>query len=729
AIIFGVIGVIIIAAAITLFIKFPINKTDKVVETAAVEESAVEEPSAEESEEKVVETGIDWFQTENIQPIISFQPKQSKELADNRIGADIGNWDWVEGGNNTELYNDLLRGIQDLGYKWVRTNFWSPNPLNWQEVLRTPGVYSIPQDCDDFITSLSNDGVNIVLTLSAGAGLDVPGWGVLGDREPEGWFNTQEDCDRFIDYVHFMVQHFKGRIKYYEIWTGPGELDGRGSVTMSDYINLVKQVVPIIRQLDPEARIVLPARGQFYAGDRQELQVMLQSEIATLIDTVSWSPFSNGESPLTEYSQDTDPFYWRDPEPLYWRDYPSNVQSFIDNAASWGFNGEYMATGMLWRTATPLPEQSNPPGMVSYWKFDEGSGNIAYDSVGPNDGTIYGATWANGIVNGALSFDGINDYVDVGTDPSLNLVNQLTIEAWVYYNVEAIDLSVFGSSSPNPGRVISFRSNAFWLEENYNTFEQCIDQGIAPIREWVHYVGTWDGKTMKVYWNGVLKNSKNWSGTLPPAGDNLIGMLSLALTDSGAGEKGWYMNGLIDELAIYNRALSLEEIQQRTFVESEGPLYYTDIVAAKYAARAIIMHLGLGFTMVNNLIESIPDPDVIKNVPTYCIIQNLSTVMAGAKQTSLQINVQSDNTNIKSYSFSLPDGETLVALWTDDVAVDEDSDVEVNMTFYDFTAQDVMGIDILKDFQQPITANNENGNFIIKNLIVRDYPLILRISK
>ncbi|MHC4463713.1 MAG: hypothetical protein ACYS30_20120, partial [Planctomycetota bacterium] len=53
-------------------------------------------------------------------------------------------------------------------------------------------------------------------------------------------------------------------------------------------------------------------------------------------------------------------------------------------------------------------------GLISQWKFDEGEGSIAYDSVGGNDGTIYGAQWTTGQVNGALQFDGHDDYVEVG---------------------------------------------------------------------------------------------------------------------------------------------------------------------------------------------------------------------------------------------------------------------------------------------------------------------------
>lgn len=211
-------------------------------------------------------------------------------------------------------------------------------------------------------------------------------------------------------------------------------------------------------------------------------------------------------------------------------------------------------------TKTALSAQDYPPqGLVSYWKFDEGSGNIAHDSVGPNDGTIHGATWAEGLINGALSFDGIDDFVDVGTDPSLDLTSQFTIGAWVYFNNQSIDLSIFGSSNPDVLRRFSFRSNCITLSDSSGQIELGVP---IPAKQWVYCAATWDGKTIKAYINAKLTGSVNWNGTLPPAHDNLIGMFTTALRDPGGGEKGWYMDGLIDELLIYNRALSIEEIRQ-----------------------------------------------------------------------------------------------------------------------------------------------------------------------
>ena len=78
---------------------------------------------------------------------------------------------------------------------------------------------------------------------------------------------------------------------------------------------------------------------------------------------------------------------------------------------------------------------TQPPGLVGYWNFDQGSGTIAYDSSGYNNhGTIYGASWTSGKVNGALNFDGLNDYVDCGNNETLDPTQGATIEAWVNFN-------------------------------------------------------------------------------------------------------------------------------------------------------------------------------------------------------------------------------------------------------------------------------------------------------
>ncbi|MBA7647054.1 hypothetical protein ES703_54823 [subsurface metagenome] len=152
--------------------------------------------------------------------------------------------------------------------------------------------------------------------------------------------------------------------------------------------------------------------------------------------------------------------------------------------------------------------------------------------------------------------------------------------------------------------------------------------------------------------------------------------------------------------------------------------YYSETKCAKYYARGILMNLGMD--VIVSQFYAVPEEHPLQIVHT---IQNLCTIMAGVNPKDLPIEIQSEATNIKSYSFSLSNEDNLVAMWTDGVAVDEDSGVKADLTFTDLSGKEIIGIDVLNGYMQSIAVNNENGNLIIQNLIVRDYPLILHIVK
>lgn len=147
---------------------------------------------------------------------------------------------------------------------------------------------------------------------------------------------------------------------------------------------------------------------------------------------------------------------------------------------------------------------------------------------------------------------------------------------------------------------------------------------------------------------------------------------------------------------------------------SDQPWVYSPIVAAKYFGRGILMHLGMDIGV------GVPDDN--------SVVRNLCTIMAGAETVNLPIQIQSTATNIVSYTFSLPNDDYLVALWTDGVAVDDDPGIEAILTFPGFSAGKVIAIDILDGIEQQIIADNVDGNLIIHNLLVKDYPFILRIT-
>jgi len=80
-----------------------------------------------------------------------------------------------------------------------------------------------------------------------------------------------------------------------------------------------------------------------------------------------------------------------------------------------------------------------------------------------------------------------------------------------------------------------------------------------------------------------------------------------------------------------------------------------------------------------------------------------------------------------SFGFSLPNGDRLFALWTDGVAVDDDPGVPSTLTFPGTSAQKVIGIDVLHGFEQELIIENENGDLVIHNFLIKDYPIILRL--
>jgi hypothetical protein len=80
-----------------------------------------------------------------------------------------------------------------------------------------------------------------------------------------------------------------------------------------------------------------------------------------------------------------------------------------------------------------------------------------------------------------------------------------------------------------------------------------------------------------------------------------------------------------------------------------------------------------------------------------------------------------------SYGFTLPDGDILYTLWTNNAVVEDDPGVNATLTFSDLSVQSVRGINVLYGFEQELSAETENGDLVIRNLLVRDYPIILHL--
>jgi hypothetical protein len=203
--------------------------------------------------------------------------------------------------------------------------------------------------------------------------------------------------------------------------------------------------------------------------------------------------------------------------------------------------------------------------LVGYYSF---AGNAKDASGFENHGTVFGgavlAPDRFGNLDEAYDFDGTSGYIRAaGSTATLNLPSALTLTAWVKHNSNSNPQHIVNKS--DAGNFDSgYRIAAWWANptgyslEFYDESEgqHIVDDGAAPpVGTWVHVAGTWDGNTMRIYRNGSLRGTIPFSGTIgTPNEDLFIGVIL------GFGFLQGFFDGLIDEVRIYDRALSDSEI-------------------------------------------------------------------------------------------------------------------------------------------------------------------------
>jgi hypothetical protein len=147
---------------------------------------------------------------------------------------------------------------------------------------------------------------------------------------------------------------------------------------------------------------------------------------------------------------------------------------------------------------------------------------------------------------------------------------------------------------------------------------------------------------------------------------------------------------------------------------------YSAIAATKYLARSIVMHRGLG--IISGLVENLEHEDKMP------LIQNLCTILAGANPHKLEVKIMSASSQINTSTFIQPDGDLLVALWSDGIALEIDPGINSEVVISGLVAENVTGIDILIGIKQELIFSHERGSLVIRDLLVKDYPIILRIK-
>jgi len=201
-------------------------------------------------------------------------------------------------------------------------------------------------------------------------------------------------------------------------------------------------------------------------------------------------------------------------------------------------------------------------GLVAHYTFEEGEGALAKDTSGNgNHGAIKGgAAWAKGPWGTALAFDGKDDYVDGGTGKSLNIAQGGTVMVWVH------------TTTPQGG-LVNWSTGVGWNDERLvfavNTHDGdaktlgCMADGNGKREfsgfgdllenQWLHLAFTFDGTTITMYRDGMIAGTAEQS--LTPKITDVPLWLGRC---QGLGKE--YFHGLLDEVRVYNRPLSVVDV-------------------------------------------------------------------------------------------------------------------------------------------------------------------------
>ncbi len=197
------------------------------------------------------------------------------------------------------------------------------------------------------------------------------------------------------------------------------------------------------------------------------------------------------------------------------------------------------------------PLTSTSPGLVSYWRLGESSGTTATDAQGVASGTYVNspelgvASLLKGETDTAVNFDGINDHVSITPVSALNMTAEVTLEAWI--KADALQGAIIRRNNSYELRAQSDGSVLFrvWVGEAVQTLTSA--EGKVKAGTIYHLAGTYDGTAMRIFLDGKEIASKALKGSMTHNSNTLY----IARNDFS----NTYFDGVIDDVAIYNRVL------------------------------------------------------------------------------------------------------------------------------------------------------------------------------
>lgn len=317
--------------------------------------------------------------------------------------------------------------------------------------------------------------------------------------------------------------------------------------------------------------------------------------------------------------------------------------------------------------------------MIAHWKFDETSGTSAADSTGNgNTGTLTNSpAWQGtaGKRGGAILLDGTNDYVTAGDINAAEGIGAITVSTWVKHSVAGETQHVYKSNCDGANdswEIYSGYPNtdgtaAFMIGSSDGTIS---NSGLGTTDtsdgSWHMLTGVYDGAYIRIYVDGVEESSTSYPGITIHSNTHNV---EIGGRCNGGGS-GHYVNGLVDEVRIYGRALSPSEITD---------LYNATNGTPGVETRTVFLATNSGAKYNGNL-------GGIAGANTKCNTEAAAAGLLGTYMAwiSLTANATNDPNSLftginGSYTYLLPSGTKVADNWADltdatlDAAINENA--------------------------------------------------------
>ena len=191
---------------------------------------------------------------------------------------------------------------------------------------------------------------------------------------------------------------------------------------------------------------------------------------------------------------------------------------------------------------------------IAHWHFDEGTGTIAHDVDGSNHGTLGGGranktpTWSFGC---GLLFDGVNDLVKVPDSDALDLAgDKITIAAWVQPHSAKVAPLVEKINKRHGYRISQIGTKFRFVLRRNGQDKTVTSTTTLPLHQWTHVAARYDGAQMRIFINGTIES----------AATAATGALSATTAPLWIGGRHNHFHGFLDDVSIYDRALTDSEI-------------------------------------------------------------------------------------------------------------------------------------------------------------------------